>query len=61
MCNYRAVIIIHFKYISNMLFFTYRLLESHHDIKCDLTINNGCQQIDRDLLHGLAKKLENSL
>ena len=33
------------------------MLESHNDIKRELTINNGCQQIGQEQLHGLAKNL----
>ena len=43
MCNYQAVIIMHFKVQSNMISFTSRLLESHHVDNGELAINNGCR------------------
>ena len=59
MCNYQAVIIMHFKVQYNTISFTSRLLESHRDNKCELTINTGCQHFDRAKLLGLAKEFEN--
>ena len=60
MRNYQAIIIMYFKVQSNIISLTSRLLESYHVNECELAINNGCQQIDRAQVLGLAEKFENS-